>query len=73
MNYLQKLLKRLSKKYHGAIKNLEREYGLIDDCKFMLYLNEGYCIAGYDGARTYPVKSITECIEIVKDLVVKEQ
>ena len=35
---MEKLFKRLPKKYHDRVDMLEAEDGLIDDCKYMLYL-----------------------------------
>lgn len=59
-----KLLKRLPKKYHERVDKLEREDGLIDDCKFMLYLNEEWHF--FEGS-SLPVKSITEAINFIKE------
>ena len=60
----EKLLKRLSKKYHDRVKSLEPESDLVDDCKFMLYLNDRWIFS--DGGQSIPVKSVTEAIEWVQ-------
>lgn len=60
----QKLLKRLPKRYHERFKELSREWDLVDDCKFMLYLDNGWNWGEYD---SIPVKSVTEAIGFIKD------
>lgn len=62
---LRKLLKRLPKKYHERVENLEAENGLIDDCKYMLYFRNGW---KYHGEfESVPVRSMAEAIEYIKD------
>lgn len=58
------LLKRLPKKYHERFLDLSREEDLIDNCKYMLYLADGWNWGEYD---SIPVKSITEAIAFIKD------
>ena len=67
MTLKEKLLKRLPKRYHGFIKDIEAENGLIDNCQYMLYFNDGVSLYGYESVGGYPVKSITEAIHIIKD------
>lgn len=65
MSMKEKLLKRLPKKYHHIVRGFEAEDGLIDDCRYMLYFNDGVSFCGED-YYSYPVKSITEAIEVIK-------
>ena len=67
MTLLQKLLKRLPKKYHDRVKEIEAEADLVDDCKYMLYFSDDYIDDDYYGY-CYPVRSINEAIKIIKDL-----
>lgn len=67
MTLLQKLLKRLPKKYHDRVKEIEAEADLVDDCKYMLYFSDDYIDDDYYGY-CYPVRSIDEAIKIIKDL-----
>ena len=61
------LLKRLPKKYHERVKDLEEEVGLIDDCKFILTLKEPYCFE--DGGLTFPCRNYKEAIEMIKTCI----
>lgn len=61
---MEKLLKRLPKKYHEAVRNFEADIGLVDDCKYMLYFNDDYPM--FDGGYSVPCKSIAEAIEFIK-------
>ena len=63
------LLKRLPKKYHERISDLYEEGGLIDDCKFIIVLNEFYQFE--DGGHTYPCKNYKEAINIIKTSTIK--
>lgn len=63
------LLKRLSKKYHERVGDLEEEIGLIDDCKFIITLKEPYCFE--DGGRDYPCRNYKEAIYIIKTTIKK--
>ena len=62
---LETLLKRLPKKYHDRVKNFERDYDLVDDCKYMLYWTDEYTDFECYGS-CYPVKSISEAIDYIK-------
>ena len=64
-NTMEKLFKRLPKKYHDRVDRLEVEDGLIDDCKYMLYLKDGWKWS--DGYPTVACRSITEAIGFIKD------
>lgn len=69
MTLKEQLLKRLPKKYHERVKDIEEEDGLVDDCKYMVYWNEPWTDDGRWGVGScYPVKSITEAIRHIKDL-----
>lgn len=61
----KKLLKRLPKKYHERVAVFEAEDGLIDDCKYMLYFNDGWVWHG--DYTSLPCKSISEAVEFTKD------
>ena len=52
------------KKYQERVASLEREYDLIDDCKYMLYLNEDWCWD--DDYWCFPVKSKKEALEYIR-------
>ena len=70
MTPLQQLLKRLPKKYHDRVDNFELEDDLIDDCKYMLYYSDEYTDGECYGS-SYPVKSITEAIDYIKNSLYK--
>lgn len=68
MTLKEKLLKRLPKKYHERVRDLEVEDNLVDDCKYMLYWNEPFTDDGPNGiGSSYPVRSITEAINYIKN------
>ena len=74
MTLKEKLLKRLPKKYHDRVRDIEREDGLVDDCKYMLYWNEPYTDDGRSGLGScFPVRSITEAVEHIKDLSIYKE
>lgn len=54
----------IPKKYQERVYSLEREYDLIDDCKYILYFKYGWSWAGYS---SLPVKSKKEALEFIKD------
>lgn len=63
--YMEKLFKRLPKKYYDRVETIEMEQGLIDDCKYILYFKNGW---KWDGEyESVPVRSITEAIEFIKE------
>ena len=70
MTPLEKLFKRLPKKYHDRVDNFELEDDLVDDCKYMLYYSENYTDGECYGS-SYPVKSITEAIDYIKNSLYK--
>lgn len=61
---MERFMKRLPKKYHDRVDLLEADEGLIDDCRYMLYLSENWQFA--DGGQSYPVRSIDEAVEMTK-------
>ena len=65
------LFKRLPKKYHERVEDLEEEIGLVDDCKFIITLKEPYCFE--DGGLTFPCKNYKEAIYIIKTSVKNEK
>lgn len=52
------------KKYLERFACLERDYDLIDDCKYMLYFRDGWAMADYISV---PVKSKKEALECLKN------
>lgn len=65
MNKLtQTLLKMIPEEHKYKVELLERETGLIDNCKYMLYFIEGYGIGGEEGS--VPVNNLKEAAEFVK-------
>ena len=54
------MIVKKTKKYR-----IEAEGGLIDNCKYMLYLSAGWTLAG--GEDCMPCKSIREAMEYVKE------
>lgn len=68
MNATEKLLKRLPKKYHPYVLELDGPYEkgvLIDDCKYMLLMQDGCLLFGE--LDNYPCLSIKEAIDIIKE------
>jgi len=65
MTAYEKLMKRLPMKYHPIVMDIQPEGDLIDDCKYMLYFNEGVSFAGYENVGGFPVKSITEAVHLI--------
>lgn len=63
----EKLLKRLPKKYHKFVRDIKAESGLVENCKYMLYFNDNVSLYGYEDMFAYPVKSLTEAVEIIKE------
>ena len=62
----------IPKKYLERVSSLEKEDGLIDDCKYMLYMNKGWNITGEVGMWCSPVKSKKEALEFIKDAFYEE-
>ena len=63
------LLKRLPKKYHERVEDLDEEGDLIDDCKFIITLKKPYYFE--DGGSTYPCRNYKEAIYIIKTAIIK--
>lgn len=61
----EKLLKRLPKKYHEAVRDLTEAYDLVEDCKYLLFYTDEYTDGDCAGS-CYPVKSISEAVEYIK-------
>ena len=55
----------IPKKYQERVEKLEREDGLIDDCKYMLYFNSNWCWS--EDYWTLPVKSKKEALRFIKE------
>lgn len=59
---MEKLLKRLPKKYVNRVDDFYHEEGLIEG-KYMLEFKNGYSWHGYE---SLPCKSVTEAINFIK-------
>lgn len=59
-----KLLNRLPQKYYDRFYMIEKQSDLIDGCKYMLYLDNGYKFLECENV---PVKSISEAIKFIKE------
>ena len=66
MTLKDRLLKRLPKKYHDRVVDIEAEDDLVDDCKYMLYYSDDYTDGECYGG-SYPVVSISEAIYFIKN------
>ena len=64
---MRKLESYLNKKQRAMIQSIDAEDGLVDDCKYMVYLKEGFTFA--DEGNSYPVKNIRELKEIMEDVI----
>lgn len=60
-----KNLNWIPKKYQERVQSLEREDGLIDDCKYMLVFNDNWCWD--EDYCSIPVKSKKEALEFIKE------
>lgn len=67
-NLLNVLLKRLPKKYHDRVDNIEEEPDLVDGCKYMLYYNENYKDFEGIAGSCFPVRNMDEARDFIKDL-----
>lgn len=65
-----KLLKKLPKKYHDRVVDIEKAYGLVDNCKYILYFSKEYT-DGDGFSFGYPVRSISEAIDFIKNSLYK--
>lgn len=65
LSLMERFLKRLPKKYHARVDVLEADEGLIDNCRYMLYLKEDWQFC--DGGQSYPVRSIDEAVYFVRE------
>lgn len=63
------LFKRLPKKYHERVEDLQEEIGLIDDCKFIITLKNPYYFG--DGGITFPCRNYKEAIYMIKTTIKK--
>lgn len=53
-------------KYRERVSSIEIEDGLIDDCKYMLYLNDGWEF-WEEGMQCIPVRSKKEALYFIKN------
>ena len=63
---MRKLESYLNKKQRAMIESIESESGLVDDCKYMVYLKESFTFAGYE--TSFPVTGIRELREFMEDV-----
>lgn len=61
---LKKLLDKLPKTYHYAVRDFESDIGLVGGCNYMLYLDERYT-----EETSLPCKSIREAVNFVKTYI----
>jgi hypothetical protein len=62
---MKKDLEWLPKKYQGRIASLEKEDGLIDGCKYMLYFNNDWCWG--EDYWALPVSNKKEALDFIKE------
>lgn len=62
----------IPEKYRERVSSIEREDGLIDDCKYMLYLNDGWEF-WEEGMQSIPVKSKKEALYFIKNETYKTE
>ena len=62
---MKEQLSWLPKKYRERVHSLEKEDGLIDDCKYMLYFDNDWCWS--EDYWALPVKSKKEALEFIRD------
>ena len=63
---MRKLESYLNKKQQSMIHSIDAESGLVDDCKYMVYLKEGYTLAGCE--TSFPITGIRELKEFMQDV-----
>lgn len=56
----------IPKKYQERVYSIEREDGLIDNCKYIVYFMNNYCFEGYSNV---PVKNKKEVLYFIKMLI----
>ena len=66
MTPLEKLLKRLPKKYRDRVGDLTEEEDLIDGCKYLLFYTDEYTDGECAGS-SVPVRSIADAVDFVKN------
>jgi len=66
MTPLERLRKRLPKKYQDRLKDFTEEEGLVDDCRYLLVYTDEYTDGDCAGS-CYPVRSIDEAIRFIRD------
>jgi len=57
---------KIPKKYKNKIASIEAEGGLIDDCKYMIYLVEGYEHPIFGDS--FPIKNHKELLEFMEEV-----
>lgn len=62
----EEVLKRLPKKYHDRLVNVEYESDLIDDCKYMVYYSKKYTDGECAGS-CFPCKNMTNILHFIKN------
>ena len=64
--FMKDLIKKIPNKHREGLLMIEREDGLIDGLKYMVYLKEGFTFTG--GDTSLPVSGIKEAIHFIKDV-----
>ena len=65
-----KMFLRLPIKYFDRVEDLCLESDLVDDCKYLLKLEEGWYFCDCE---TVPVRSISEAIQFTKEAYYREE
>jgi predicted transcriptional regulator len=61
------LINKIPAYLRERVLSIEAEDGLIDDCRYMVYMNDGWLVM--TDYTSVPVKSIKEAIQFIKDAV----
>lgn len=67
---LTEKVKRLCKKHANAIRLVEIEDDLVDDCKYMVYWKKGWTDGELEES-CYPCKTLKECAEFIDNVIYK--
>ena len=62
---MNNLKDKLPKGLRERVRELVAEDGLIDNCRYMLYLNDGWKFV--EGGMSLPIRSIKEAISFLND------
>lgn len=68
MKPLETLLKRLPKRYHECVDDIQEEPNLINGCKYMLYWSDQYADLDGEVGGCIPMANMDEAREFIRDL-----